>query len=99
MQDANPENFGRRTWEAVMGLKNALKSVLGKAVLATVVLGGLISFFGVSSASAATVIVERRPVVVVRGGFYGPRYYGPRERIFIAPHRFWDARYRCWRYR
>ena len=81
-----------------MGLKNMFKSVLGKAVLATVVLGGFVSFFGASSASAATVIVER-PVVVVRGGFYGPRYYGPRERIIVAPHRFWDARYHCWRYR
>jgi hypothetical protein len=80
-----------------------LKSLFGKAILATVVLGGFLSFFGASSASAATVIVER-PHVVVRGGFYGPRFYGPRfygprERIVVYPHRYWDAHFRCWRYR
>jgi hypothetical protein len=67
-----------------------LKSILRKAVLATVVLGGFVSFFGASSASARTVIVER---------FYRPRFYGPRERIVIVPHRYWDARFHCWRYR
>jgi hypothetical protein len=72
-----------------------LKAICHKAVLATVVLGG---FFGASSASARTVIVER-PRVYVRGGFYGPRFYGPRERIVIVPHRYWDARFHCWRYR
>jgi hypothetical protein len=75
-----------------------LKAICRKAVLATVVLGGLLSFFGASSASARTVIVER-PRVIVRGGYYGPRFYGPRERIVIVPHRYWDARFHCWRYR
>jgi len=75
-----------------------LKSSFGKAILATVVLGGFLSFFGASSASAATVIVER-PHAVVRGGFYGPRFYGPRARIVVYPHRYWDAHFRCWRYR
>jgi hypothetical protein len=75
-----------------------LKSIFRKAVLATVVLGGFLSFFGASSASARTVIVER-PRVFVWGGFYGPRFYGPRERIVIVPHRYWDARFHCWRYR
>jgi len=75
-----------------------LKSVGRKAILASVVLGGFLSFFGATSSSAATVIVER-PRVIVRGGFYGPRFYGPRERIVIVPHRWWDARYHCWRYR
>jgi len=74
-----------------------LKSICRKAILASVVLGGFLSFFGATSASAATVIVER-PRVVVRGGFYG-RFYGPRERIVVVPHRWWDARYHCWRYR
>ena len=75
-----------------------LKSICRKAVLAAVVLGGFVSFFGASSASAATVFVER-PRVIVRGGFYGPRFYGPRERIVIARHRYWDARFHCWRNR
>ena len=75
-----------------------LEAICRKAVLATVVLGGLLSFFGASSASARTVIVER-PRVIVRGGYYGPRFYGPRERIVIVPHRYWDARFHCWRYR
>jgi hypothetical protein len=75
-----------------------LKSIFGKAILTSVVLGGFLSFFGASSASAETVVVER-PRVVVRGGFYGPRFYGPRERIVVYPHRYWDAHFRCWRYR
>ena len=74
------------------------KSICRKAVLASVVLGGFLSFSGATSASAATVIVER-PRVVVRGGFYGPRFYAHREHIIIVPHRYWDARFRCWRYR
>jgi hypothetical protein len=73
-----------------------LKSICRKTVLATVFLGGFLGC--VSSASARTVIVER-PRVIVRGGFYGPRFYGPRERIVIVPHRYWDARFHCWRYR
>jgi hypothetical protein len=75
-----------------------LKSICRKAILAAVVLGGFLSFFGVSSASARTVYVER-PRVIVRGGFYGPRFYAPRERIVIVRHRYWDARFHCWRYR
>ena len=76
-----------------------LKSVAKKAIFASVVLGGFLSFFGASGASAQTVVVER-PRVIVRGGFYGPRYYyGPRERVVVVPHRYWDARFHCWRYR
>jgi hypothetical protein len=75
-----------------------LKAICRKAVLAAVVLGGFLSFFGASSASARTVIVER-PRLIVRGGYYGPRFYEPRERIVIVPHRYWDARFHCWRYR
>jgi len=72
-----------------------LKSICRKAILATVVLGGFLSFFGASSASADTVYVER-PRLIVRGGFYGPRFYGPRERIVIVRHRYWDARFHRW---
>jgi hypothetical protein len=82
-----------------MRVKNQMfKSIFQKAILATVVLGGFLTFFGASSASAATVVVER-PRVIIRGGFYGPRFYGHRERIVFAPHRYWDARFHCWRYR
>lgn len=73
-----------------------LKSILRKAVLASVILSGLVSLFGAASASAQTVIVER-PQVVVRE-YYGPRLF-PRERVIIVPHRYWDARFHCWRYR
>jgi len=75
-----------------------LKSICRKAILATVVLGGFLGFVGASSASAATVYVER-PRVIVRGGYYGPRFYVPRERIIIVRHRYWDPRFHCWRYR
>lgn len=87
-------------------LKGITESMLGKAAAAAVVLGGLLTFLP-ASASARPVYYGRPGVrVVVRGGFYGPRFYGPRE-VFVGPgfygpvyvhHRYWDARFHCWRY-
>ena len=92
-------------------LSRMAKSVFGKAALAAVVLGVLMTFLP-SSASAAPAYVYGRPGVVVRGGFYGHRvfagpraYYGPvygpvySYGPVYVPHRYWDARFHCWRYR
>jgi hypothetical protein len=80
-------------------ISRVLKSFAGKAMVVAVVLGGLLSLMP-ASASAAPVFRERPGVrVVVRGGFYGPRYvYGPRYYgpVFVH-HRHWDARFHCWR--
>jgi len=74
-------------------LSRIAKPIWGKAAAVAVVLGGLMTFLPASAAAAHC--VYRRPTVVVRGGFYGPRYYcGP---VYVH-HRYWDARYHCWRY-
>lgn len=54
------------------------KSMWKKAALAAVTLGGPLCFGGAPGALAHPVVVVRRPVVVVRCGFYGRRrfYYG-----------------------
>ncbi len=87
-------------------LKSAIGTMTGKLVLAGVVLGGFLATLGSASAAAHPAYFCDRPVtrVVVRGGFYappvvyvGPGFYGPR-RVVIVRHRFWDARYHCWRY-
>lgn len=95
-------------------LSRITKSMLGKAALAAVVLGGLLTF-APAKASAEPVFVARSAArVVVRRGFYGPRVYaGPRVVVspgfyygpvypygpVYVPHRYWDARFHCWRYR
>ena len=82
------------------------KSVAGKAALATIALGGLLALTP-SNASANPEFREHfRGRVVVGGGFYGPRYFGPRYYygpryygpVFVH-HRYWDERFQCWRYR
>ena len=91
-------------------LKSVLGRMLGKTIgkflLAGVVLGGFLATIGSATASAGPgYYCDRPPVhVVVRGGFYAPRavyvgpgFYGPR-RVVVVRHRFWDARYHCWRY-
>jgi hypothetical protein len=84
----------------------ALKSMFGKATIAAAALGGFLALTP-AKASAQPVYVTRPaarvvvrggfygPRVIVRGGFYGPRYYGP---VYVH-HRYWDARFHCWRYR
>jgi len=87
------------------------KKLIGKAALATVALGGFLAFFGAGTASARPVVYvhARSHVVVVGPGFYGPRFYGSRP-LYVGPvyrsyyrpyvgHRYWDARFHCWRYR
>ncbi|HVO57039.1 MAG TPA: hypothetical protein VMT51_05000 [Dongiaceae bacterium] len=82
-----------------------------KMLLATALMGGFLAFFGASNAAAGPrvffgvgiggPVVARgyyappppppyyyRPAYPVYGYYAGPRYY----------HRYWDARYRCWRY-
>lgn len=89
--------------------KNLLKSVFGKAALATAALGGFLFFAGAPSAQArvwderppARVIVQHRNFypahrVFVREGFYGPRaFYGvrPAYRIY-RPHQVFIHGYR-----
>jgi hypothetical protein len=74
-----------------------LNSVCKKAALAAVALGGLLSFGGVASAQAHEVVVVRRPIVVVRPGFDGPRpfYYYGYGRPVIIEHG-WRDRFGCW---
>jgi len=88
-------------------LSRVTKSMLGKAAMAAVVLGGLL-MLAPAKASAEPVIVARPARVVVRGGFYGPHVYvGPRVVVspgfyygpVYVPRRYWDARFHCWRYR
>jgi hypothetical protein len=90
------------------------KKLFGKVALATVALGGFLAFFGAGTASARPVVyVHARPHAVFVGGYFGPRYYGPRP-VYVGPvyrpyygpayrpyrvYRFWDERNHCWRYR
>jgi hypothetical protein len=81
--------------------RHLLKSVLGKAVLATAVFGGFLLFGGVTGAEA-----QVRPVVryddarlaraVVNHGFYSPRAsYWRYERHEAFLHG-WRDRFGCW---
>jgi hypothetical protein len=74
------------------------KSMWNKAALAAVTLGGLICFGGASSAEARPVVVVRRPVVVVDGGFYSPRpfaySYGYARPVYVRHG--WRDRFGCW---
>jgi hypothetical protein len=80
-----------------MRLHIHLKSMWKKAALAAVALGGLLCFAGAASAKAAEVVVVRRPIVVVRPGFYGPRpfYYYRYGRPVVVVHGWYD-RFGCW---
>jgi hypothetical protein len=73
-----------------------IKSMWKKAALAAVALGGLLCFGGVASAQPHEVIVVRRPIVVVRPGYYGPRpfYYGYGRPVIIEHG--WRDRLGCW---
>jgi hypothetical protein len=83
-------------------LEKVGSSIVRKALLATALMGGFLAFFGAGTASAGPrVFVSVGSPVVVRGysepAYVGPvygggYYHGPR-------HRYWDARFRCWRYR
>jgi hypothetical protein len=77
-------------------LKGILKSVLGKAALAAVVLGGALSFAGAPNAQAAERVVVRYgyPAPVVRRVYVAPRPY-----VYVAPRvvvRGWYDRFGCW---
>ena len=72
-----------------MQLHTHLKSVLKKAALAAVALGGFLCFGGAASAQAREVVVVRRPVVVV-----GPAFYAPRHEVVIVHG--WRDRFGCW---
>jgi hypothetical protein len=89
-QDAKPGfRQGMRLEEDVMQAnKQLLKSVLRKAALAAVALGGLFCFAGAPQAQAREVVVVRRPIVVVRPGFYAPRH-----EVFVYG---WRDRFGCW---
>src|SRR5579883_3130864 len=91
--------------------KSAMGKMIGKFALAATVLGGLLATLGSASASAMPAYACDRPGVrvVVRGGYLGPGpvyaapgyVYGPRRIVIVRHplrHRFWDARYHCWRY-
>jgi len=90
------------------------KKLFGKVALATVALGGILAFFGATSASANTVVyVHARPRAVFVGGYYGPRYYYAPRPVYVGPayrpyrryyrpyraYRYWDPAFHCWRYR
>jgi hypothetical protein len=68
---------------------NILKSMFGKAVLAAVVLGGVLSFAGAPNAQAAERIVRRE--VIVHRDFYGPRF----DRRPVFARGYYD-RFGCW---
>jgi hypothetical protein len=84
-----------------MQLHTHLKSVLKKAALAAVALGGFLCFGGAASAQAREVIVVRRPVIVARpvivtppvyyGRYHGGPYY--RHEVFVHGSR---DRFGCW---
>jgi hypothetical protein len=74
-----------------------LKSMVGKAVMAAVVLGGALSFAGAPNAQAAERIVRRE--VVVHRDFYGPRFdYRHVDRRAVYAHGWCDRFGRWHRY-
>lgn len=80
---------------------NILKSMFGKAVIATAVLGGALCFAGAPNAQANERAVVRydnfrRHEVVVRRGFYAPRVnYWRVERREAFARGYYD-RFGCW---
>ena len=80
---------------------------LGKAALASTVLGAFLMFIAAGTASAQPVryVAPRARVVVVHPGSHGRVvYYNrvvPAYRVYHRPYayRYWDARFHCWRYR
>jgi len=80
---------------------NLLKSVFGKAAIATAVLGGALCFVGAPNAQANERAVlrydtVRRHEVVVRRGFYAPRAdYRRFERREFFVRGYYD-RFGCW---
>jgi hypothetical protein len=84
---------------------NLLKSVFGKAAIATAVLGGALCFAGAPNAQAAERVVVRHDnfrvheTVVRRGGFYSPRvnyWRGERHDAFVRGYRGYYDRFGCW---
>jgi hypothetical protein len=69
---------------------HTLKSVVRKAALAAVALGGFLFFGGAPSAKAQEVVVVRRPVIVARPYY---RVY-PRHEVVIVHG--WRDRFGCW---
>jgi hypothetical protein len=72
---------------------HTLKSVVQKAALAAVALGGFLVFAGAPSAKAQEVLVVRRPVVVARPYVRAYPVY-PRHEVVIV--RGWRDRFGCW---
>src|SRR5215831_21331094 len=99
---AAKQGWNERFQEANMKLLERISGrMMKKVALLTALVGGFLAFAGAGSASAhPRVVVGVRiggPVVV--RGYVGPGprygyayYHGPRVR-------YWDARFRCWRYR
>jgi len=84
-------------------LQRVGSSVVRKAVLATALMGGFLAFFGAGTASARPRVFVSVGGPVVARGYYGPAYvqpiYGYGYYYHGPRHRYWDARFRCWRYR
>jgi hypothetical protein len=75
---------------------NILKSMLGKAALATAVLGGALCFAGAPNAQANERDRIVRREVVVHREFYGPRFDNRRfERRPVIVRGYYD-RFGCW---
>ena len=80
---------------------NLLKSVFGKAAIATLVLGGALCFAGAPNAQANERTVVRydnvrRHEVIVHRGFYAPRAdYRRFERREVFARGYYD-RFGCW---
>lgn len=80
--------------------KQVIKSVIGKAALATAALGGFLFFSGAPSAQGRDWNDYRRPIVrrevIVNRGYFGPRaeYFAPgRHEVFVHG---WRDRFGCW---
>jgi hypothetical protein len=88
-------------------------TVVRKTVLAAGLMAGFLAFLGAGTASARPRVYVGIGGPVVVHGYYGPYraprpYWGP---AYVAPgysygyyyhgprHRYWDARFGCWRYR
>jgi hypothetical protein len=77
-----------------------LKSVFGKAALATAALGGFLFFSGAPSVQAHDRDDFRRPIVrqeiIVNRGYYSPRAEYWRHERREAFENGWRDRYGCW---
>jgi len=75
---------------------NIFKSIIGKAVLATAVLGGALCFAGAPNAQADEQDRIVRREVVIHREFYGPRVeYKRFERRPVIVRGYYD-RFGCW---